>query len=74
MIMFTAKIIFSTHTDYCMCVCVCAFLILIMYFQFRVCSRPDVFSDTAYALSVGMSIIGYYENFFGVEYPLPKQG
>ena len=45
-----------------------------MYFQVRVCARPDVFNDTAFALSVGVSVIGYYEEFFGVEYPLPKQG
>ncbi|XP_003386159.1 PREDICTED: glutamyl aminopeptidase-like isoform X1 [Amphimedon queenslandica] len=43
------------------------------HIQVRVCARPDVFSDTSYALSVGKSVIGYYEEFFGVQYPLPKQ-
>ena len=61
-----------TITDYCVCVYVTH--IHCMYFQVRVCARPDVFNDTAFALSVGVSVIGYYEEFFGVEYPLPKQG
>ena len=61
-----------TITDYC--VCVRYSYSLYVYFQVRVCARPDVFNDTAFALSVGVSVIGYYEEFFGVEYPLPKQG
>ena len=55
-------------------VCVYVTHIHCMYFQVRVCARPDVFNDTSFALSVGVSVIGYYEEFFGVEYPLPKQG
>jgi aminopeptidase N len=39
----------------------------------RVCSRADVFNSTSYALHVAKIVINYYEEFFDVKYPLPKQ-
>jgi aminopeptidase N len=39
----------------------------------RVCSREDVFDSTSYALKVANIVINYYEKFFDVDYPLPKQ-
>ena len=41
-----------------------------MYFQIRVYARPHEFSDAVVALSVGVSVIGYYEEFlkFSIHY------
>lgn len=42
--------------------------------QIRVCSNPDVVENTRYALEAAKDIVMFYEQEFGVAYPLPKQG
>ncbi|KAI8743539.1 aminopeptidase N, partial [Biomphalaria glabrata] len=40
---------------------------------YRAWSRPEVVSSTKYALDVGINILTYFEEFFNVSFPLPKQ-
>lgn len=35
---------------------------------------PPMISQADYALHVASHIFDYYQDFFGVQYPLPKQG
>ena len=42
--------------------------------QIRLWSRPAAIDQTLYALSVATSVLEYYESFFNICYPLPKQG
>ncbi|KFM62062.1 Glutamyl aminopeptidase, partial [Stegodyphus mimosarum] len=41
--------------------------------EFRVYSAPDQVNKTAYALNFGSRVLEYFENYFGIAYPLPKQ-
>lgn len=38
----------------------------------RVCSRPNSTSLLDYSLQVTVKIIQFYEQFYGIKYPLPK--
>ena len=42
----------------------------------RVCGRQDALDNHQldYALKVATKVIKYYEEFYGVKYPLPKSG
>ena len=40
---------------------------------FRIWSRESVLEQTEYATSIGPQILQYYENYFGINFPLPKQ-
>jgi len=40
----------------------------------RVWSRPEAYDQTEFALQVAVSVISFYEKFFDIAYPLPKQG
>ena len=41
---------------------------------FRVWARPDYLDQTAYyALDIGPRILEFFESYFDVKYPLPKQ-
>ena len=40
---------------------------------FRIWSREDVLSQTAYAAETGPRILKFYEDYFGIPFPLPKQ-
>ena len=40
---------------------------------FRIWSRGSVLEQTKYATSIGPQILQYYENYFGINFPLPKQ-
>ena len=40
---------------------------------FRVWARPDYLDQTTYALDIGPRILEFFESYFNVEYPLPKQ-
>ena len=40
---------------------------------FRIWSRESVLQQTKYATSIGPKILEYYENYFGIKFPLPKQ-
>ena len=44
------------------------------YFQYRAWARPESVHQTKVALAAGVKIIDYYEDYFGIDYPLPKQG
>ena len=38
------------------------------------CSNPEVVNKTSYALEVATTVLAFYETFYGVPYPLEKQG
>ena len=40
---------------------------------FRIWSRADLYDQTAYAAEVGPKILKYYEEYFNIKFPLPKQ-
>ena len=42
--------------------------------QVRVFAPEDQISQASYAVEVAVKVLNYYNNFFGVPYPLPKQG
>ena len=37
-------------------------------------SRKEAYNQTEFALGVAISVLRYYEEFFDIPYPLPKQG
>ena len=43
-------------------------------FQFRVWARPDAIEQVNYALETGIKIIEFFETYFDIPFPLPKQG
>jgi len=40
---------------------------------FRIWSRESALEQTKYATSIGPTILEYYEQYFNIKYPLPKQ-
>jgi aminopeptidase N len=40
----------------------------------RVFSRPDQIEKTSYALETAIKVLEFYENYFGIDYPLEKLG
>ena len=42
--------------------------------QVRVFAPEDQISQASYALEVAVKVLDYYNSFFGIPYPLPKQG
>ncbi|XP_048749587.1 aminopeptidase N-like isoform X4 [Ostrea edulis] len=40
---------------------------------YRAWARPEAVNQTEYALSVGTKVLTYFENYFGIPFPLPKQ-
>ncbi|XP_059045599.1 aminopeptidase N-like [Achroia grisella] len=41
--------------------------------KFRIFARKDAIDQTAYAAEVGPKVLTYFENWFNVSFPLPKQ-
>ena len=41
--------------------------------QFRIWSRSEALEQTEYAADIGPKILQYYEDYFKVPFPLPKQ-
>ncbi|CAH1790157.1 unnamed protein product [Owenia fusiformis] len=41
--------------------------------KFRVWSRKEAVNQTRYALGTGIAILEYFEDYFDVDFPLPKQ-
>ncbi|KAK7497860.1 hypothetical protein BaRGS_00010994 [Batillaria attramentaria] len=40
---------------------------------YRVWARPESISQAQYALDVGVEVLTYFENYYQIPYPLPKQ-
>ena len=45
-----------------------------VHMQVSVWSRPDVNDQTHYALDIATKVLSFYEQSFGIPYPLPKLG
>ncbi|CAJ0939824.1 unnamed protein product, partial [Mesorhabditis belari] len=41
--------------------------------RFRVWARATAINETEYALDIGIKSIDFYEKYYGMEYPIPKQ-
>nr|CAB57357.1 microsomal aminopeptidase [Haemonchus contortus] len=41
--------------------------------RFRIWARPEAMKMTEYAMEAGIKCLDYYEDFFGIKFPLPKQ-
>jgi aminopeptidase N len=41
--------------------------------NFRIWARNDVIDQTDYAAKTGPKILAFFEEYFGISYPLPKQ-
>ncbi|XP_076258211.1 suppressor of ER stress-induced death [Rhynchophorus ferrugineus] len=40
--------------------------------EFSIWARPSALSQAEYSLEIGPKVLKYYEQFFGIKYPLPK--
>ena len=43
-------------------------------FQYRAWSRPEYINQTSVSLRTGSEVIDYFADYFGIGYPLPKEG
>ncbi|VDO88247.1 unnamed protein product [Schistosoma margrebowiei] len=43
-------------------------------FKFTVWARPDKIRSAEYSLDIGIKLLGYFEDYFGIPYSLPKMG
>lgn len=41
-------------------------------FPLRAWSRPEVLDQTEYARNLSVSLLEYYQDYFGIDFPLPK--
>lgn len=49
-------------------------LLLINISQVSIYTAPDKWSQMHYALETSMKLLDFYENYFDINYPLPKLG
>jgi aminopeptidase N len=42
--------------------------------QFKAWSRPHSIDQTAFALEVGTKVMPFFDDYFGIPFPLPEQG
>ena len=40
---------------------------------FRIWARSDLYDQTSYAAEIGPEILAFYEDYFSIPFPLPKQ-
>lgn len=45
-----------------------------MYLQVSIYAAPEKWLQTHYALEVAVKMLDFYEEYFNIRYPLPKQG
>lgn len=45
-----------------------------LFFQIKTWGTPVEYKDSAYALKIALNVTTFLENYYGVNYPLPKQG
>ena len=43
------------------------------FLKFRIWARQDAVNFTSYALQAGIRVLEFYEDYYGIEFPLPKQ-
>ena len=41
--------------------------------EFRIWARDDLYEQTRYASEIGPVVLDFYEQYFGLPFPLPKQ-
>jgi hypothetical protein len=41
--------------------------------RFRIWARKDALNETDYALAAGIKVLEFYEDYYGIPFPLPKQ-
>lgn len=46
----------------------------VLYHQISVYAVPEKIDQTAYALDAAVKLLDFYEDYFDIPYPLPKQG
>jgi aminopeptidase N len=46
---------------------------VVVFFQYEVWSRPEYIDQVNFALDYGVEVIDFYEDYFKVPFPLPKQ-
>lgn len=63
---------------YLACFIVCDFTERLGYTKrgipIRTIARPNQYNSTEYPLEIGIKATDYYEEYFGIDYVLPKQG
>ena len=42
--------------------------------RFRIWSRKEAINETQYALDAGIEVLEFYEEYYGIQFPLQKQG
>ena len=52
----------------------CFFIWTYVLFQYRAWSRPEYINQTSVSLRTGSEVIDYFADYFGIGYPLPKEG
>lgn len=48
--------------------------VYVFFCQYRAWATPETVDQTALALKTGTDTLTFYENFFGIKFPIPKQG
>ena len=48
--------------------------VIFLLFQYRAWARPEAVNQTEYSLDVGVHVLTYFEEYFNISFPLPKQG
>lgn len=45
-----------------------------MFLQISVYTVPEKINQAEYALNTAVTMLDFYDDYFGIPYPLPKQG